>query len=79
MSIPVDAMLFQELTLVTSLGCPMSSYPGLLSMLASGALRPLELVESGVTVNDVNSVLTRMTNFETNGFNIITSWSSAAH
>jgi D-arabinose 1-dehydrogenase-like Zn-dependent alcohol dehydrogenase len=75
--IPVDAMLFQELSFHASLGCPTTSYPGLLSMVASGALQPERLVESTVDVGDVNGVLTRMSDFRTSGFNVITSWTAA--
>jgi alcohol dehydrogenase, propanol-preferring len=75
--LPVDAMLFQELSFHASLGCPTTSYPGLLSMVASGALKPERLVESTVDVGDVNGVLTRMSDFRTTGFNVITSWTAA--
>jgi D-arabinose 1-dehydrogenase-like Zn-dependent alcohol dehydrogenase len=75
--IPVDAMLFQELSFHASLGCPTTSYPGLLSMVASGALQPERLVESTVDVGGVNGVLTRMSDFRTSGFNVITSWTAA--
>jgi propanol-preferring alcohol dehydrogenase len=76
--IPVDAMLFQELSFHASMGCPTTSYPGLLSMVASGALSPERLVERQVDVGDVNDVLERMTSYQTSGFNVITSWAAAA-
>jgi len=75
---PVDAMLFQELSLHTSFGCPTTSYPGLLAMVASGAFRPERLVEQTVDVGSINDVLNRMTDYKTNGFNIITTWKAAA-
>jgi threonine dehydrogenase-like Zn-dependent dehydrogenase len=71
---PVDAMLFQELSFHTSSGCPHTSYPGLLSMVASGALKPERLLEKKIDVGDVNGVLNRMTDYNTSGFNVITSW-----
>ena len=73
-AMPVDAMLFQELSFHTSSGCPHVSYPGLLSMVASGALKPERLVEKKIGVGDVNGVLNCMTDYKTSGFNIITSW-----
>lgn len=76
--IPVDAMLFQELSFVASLGCPTTSYPGLLSMVASGALKPDRLIDRSVDIGGVNEVLTRMSDYRTSGFNVITSWSAAA-
>jgi propanol-preferring alcohol dehydrogenase len=75
--LPVDAMLFQELSFHASLGCPTTSYPGLLSMVASGALQPDRLVERTVDVGDVSAVLERMSSYQTTGFNVITSWSAA--
>ncbi len=74
--IPADAMLFQELSFISSLGCPTTSYPGLLSMVARGTLKPELLLEKEVDVGDVNGVLTRMTDFNTSGFNVITSWTA---
>jgi len=76
-AMPVDAMLFQELSFHTSSGCPHTSYPGLLSMVASGALKPERLLEKKIDVGDVNGVLNRMTDYQTSGFNVITSWKSA--
>jgi D-arabinose 1-dehydrogenase-like Zn-dependent alcohol dehydrogenase len=76
-AIPVDAMLFQELSFHTSSGCPHTSYPGLLSMVASGLLKPERLLEKTIDVGGVNDVLGRMTDYKTSGFNIITSWASS--
>ena len=77
-SIPVDAMVLQELSFIGSLGCPVTSYPGLLSMVASGALAPEKLVGATVDIGKVNDVLSRMTTYDTTGFNVITSWAGAA-
>ena len=74
----VDAMLFQELSFHASFGCPTTSYPGLLSMVAAGALRPERLVERTLDVNDADDVLNRMTDYRTSGFSVITSWTAAA-
>lgn len=59
---------------VGSVGCPVTTYPGLLSMVASGALNPQGLVEANVHVDDVNGVLTSMSDFGTLGFTVISSW-----
>jgi propanol-preferring alcohol dehydrogenase len=71
-SLPVDAMVFQELSLITSIGCPTSSYPGLLSMVGSGKLQPRRLVGRTVTLEDVTSVYADMSEFKTRGFQVIT-------
>jgi propanol-preferring alcohol dehydrogenase len=77
-AMPVDAMLFQELSFHTSSGCPHTSYPGLLSMVVSGALQPERLLEKKIDVGGVNDVLARMTDYKTSGFNIITSWAASS-
>jgi propanol-preferring alcohol dehydrogenase len=73
-AMPVDAMVMQELSFVGSVGCPVTTYPGLLSMVASGALNPQGLVDMNVSVDEVNGVLANMSNFGTSGFAVITSW-----
>ncbi len=77
-AMPVDAMVFQELSFHTGSGCPHTSYPGLLSMVASGALKPERLLEKKIDVGGVNDVLGRMTDYNTSGFNVITSWAASA-
>ena len=77
-AMPVDAMVFQELSFHTGSGCPHTSYPGLLSMVASGALKPERLLEKKIDVGGVNDVLGRMTDYRTSGFNVITSWAASA-
>jgi D-arabinose 1-dehydrogenase-like Zn-dependent alcohol dehydrogenase len=75
MGIPMDLMVFNELRIIGSLGCPISSYTGLLSLVAAGKLKPARLVESVVSVADVNRLLSEMTNFNTLGLNVINEWS----
>jgi len=73
-SLPVDAMVLQEIQFIGSLGCPTTSYPGLLSMVAKGKLAPKRLVGATVPIEKVNDVLSSMTSFAASGFNVITSW-----
>jgi D-arabinose 1-dehydrogenase-like Zn-dependent alcohol dehydrogenase len=73
-SLPVDAMVMQEIQFIGSLGCATTSYPGLLSMVSTGKLAPKRLVGDQVPATGVNDVLESMTSFGTNGFNVITSW-----
>ncbi|MGE5359504.1 MAG: alcohol dehydrogenase catalytic domain-containing protein [Bacteroidales bacterium] len=77
-AMPVDAMVMQELSFLGSIGCPVTTYPGLLSMVASGALNPQGLVDTKVNVDGVNGVLTNMSDFGTTGFAVITSWAPAS-
>ncbi len=73
-SIPIDAITLQELEIIGSLGNPQPKYPGLLSLVSSGRLTPQDLVESEVSLEDVTDVFNRMTEYKTNGFNIMTTF-----
>jgi propanol-preferring alcohol dehydrogenase len=72
--IPADAMVLQEIQFLGSLGCPTTSYPGLLSLVASGQLDPTRLVERSIGVEQVSGVLQAMTDGTTRGFTVITAW-----
>jgi threonine dehydrogenase-like Zn-dependent dehydrogenase len=72
--LPVDAMVLQEITLLGSIGCPTTSYPGLLSLVASGQLDPTRLVERSIEVEQVSEVLQAMTDGTTRGFTVVTAW-----
>ncbi len=73
-SLPVDAMVLGEITLKGSFGCSVTSYPGLLALVARGKLQPKRLVTNTVPVEKAGEVLLLMTDFATVGFNIITAW-----
>jgi D-arabinose 1-dehydrogenase-like Zn-dependent alcohol dehydrogenase len=77
-SIPMDLVVFKELRIVGSLGCPMMSYTGMLSMVAAGKLRPARLVESAISVTDAGRVLSDMTDYGTLGFSVINRWAAAS-
>jgi propanol-preferring alcohol dehydrogenase len=72
--VPVDAMVFQEVSFIPSFGCPVTSYPGLLSLVSAGKLDPRRLVTRTVRIEDATSVLQAMTEFGTTGFTVITQW-----
>jgi len=74
-AIPMDLVVFNELRILGSLGCPIMSYKGMLSMVAAGKLRPARLVESVVSIADTNRLLNDMTNYNTLGFSVINEWS----
>jgi len=77
-SIPMDLVVLKEIRIVGSVGCPTTSYAGLLAMVASGKLKPTRLVEAAVGISEVNGVLTAMTEFRTRGFHVINNWEAAA-
>jgi propanol-preferring alcohol dehydrogenase len=73
-SIPMDLVVFNELRILGSLGCPIASYTGMLSMVEAGKLQPTRLVDSAVSVADAGRVLAAMTSFNTLGFSVINDW-----
>lgn len=72
--VPIDAITAAEIELVGSFGNPQPKFPGLLSLVAQGRLNPQALVEREVGLEDVNEVFSRMSEFKTKGFNIITAF-----
>jgi propanol-preferring alcohol dehydrogenase len=72
-ALPVDAMVVQEIEFITSFGCPVSSYPGLLALVAMGRLDPKRLISRTLPIEEVNEVLEVMSTFGTIGFAVITS------
>ena len=73
-ALPIDLMVFRELSVISSIGCPTTSYPGLLGLVARGKLQPSRLVDRAVGVDEVNTVLGEMTDYRTRGFNVINTW-----
>ena len=73
-SLPVDLMVMLEISFVGSFGCPTTGYPGLLSLVVQGKLKPNRLVDKTISVEGVNDVLNAMTDYKTRGFSIINSW-----
>lgn len=73
-ALPVDAMLVKEISFIPSLGCPTTSYHGLLALVAGGKLNPKRLVTRCLPVEDVSQVLDSMTSYDTVGFNVISQW-----
>jgi D-arabinose 1-dehydrogenase-like Zn-dependent alcohol dehydrogenase len=78
MPIPMDLIVFNELKIVGSLGSPISSYTGMLSMVAAGKLQPTRLVENVVSIADASKLLSEMTNYNTLGFSVINHSAAAA-
>ncbi|HLC40381.1 MAG TPA: zinc-dependent alcohol dehydrogenase family protein [Methylomirabilota bacterium] len=74
LSVPADVMTLQEMSFIGSVGCPTTSYPGLLALIATGKLDPKRLVTDTIPIEQASDVLSSMTNFATVGFNVITAW-----
>ena len=73
-AIPMDVVVFNELQVMGSFGCPISSYAGMLSMVAAGTLRPARLVERVVTVDNAGQALAEMASYNSLGFSVINDW-----
>jgi threonine dehydrogenase-like Zn-dependent dehydrogenase len=56
-NLPIDAMVFQELRLLGSVGCPTTSYPGMLSLVSKGQLNPSRLVTETIDASEITRVL----------------------
>jgi propanol-preferring alcohol dehydrogenase len=74
----MDLVVFNELRLVGSLGCPIATYTGMLSMVAAGKLQPTRLVEASVSVDKAGPLLSDMTLYNTLGFSVISDWTGGA-
>lgn len=72
--LPVDAMVLQEISFIPGLGCPSTSYRGLLALIANGKVNPKRLVTRCLSVEEAGQVLDSMTNFGTVGFTVISHW-----
>lgn len=70
--LPVDAMVFGETSFHGSSGCPTTSYPEMLALVADGRLDPKRLVSRIVGVDGASAVLESMGDYSTRGFAIIT-------
>ncbi|CAB1060312.1 S-(hydroxymethyl)glutathione dehydrogenase (EC [Olavius sp. associated proteobacterium Delta 1] len=73
-ALPVDAIVLQEISFIGTFGCPTTRYPSLLTLVANGKLKPKSLVTNTIPVENVNAVLSSMTDFATVGFQVINSW-----
>ncbi len=72
--IPLDELIEAELTIVGSVGNPHIHLPALLGLVGEGRLDPAGLVTERVGLDGAQSVLERMTSFDTIGFSLIDSF-----
>ncbi|WP_142809491.1 zinc-dependent alcohol dehydrogenase family protein [Tepidiphilus olei] len=70
--LPVDLFVALEAEFVGSFGNPHPDYAGLLALMAQGKLNPKSLISREVALDEVNDVLTAMSNYNTTGFHVIT-------
>lgn len=71
-SLPVDVILFRELSVIGSFGMQAARYPEMLGMVESGKLTPSLLVGDTVALEQAGDVLASMSGYETLGMRVIT-------
>lgn len=71
-SIPVDVILFRELSLIGSFGMQAARYPEMLERIESGRLHPDRLVGDTVALEDTSEVLASMSGYDTLAMPVIT-------
>jgi threonine dehydrogenase-like Zn-dependent dehydrogenase len=71
-SLPVDLILFRELSVIGSFGMQAARYPEMLRMIASGKLKPAGMVGEKVALEQAGGVLASMTSYDTVAMSVIT-------
>ncbi len=71
-SIPVDLILFRELSIIGSFGMQAARFPEMLGMVESGKLTPRLLVGDTVALDEASDVLASMKGYETLAMSVIT-------
>jgi len=71
-SLPVDVILFQELSLIGSFGMQAARFPEMLGMIESGAVSPDTLVGSTVSLDEASDVVSSMGGYDTVAMSVIT-------
>lgn len=71
-NLPVDILVFQELSFLGSWGMQAAHFPEMLRQIDSGALQPDVLVKDTVSLDEASDVLTSMGDYDTVGMSVIT-------
>lgn len=72
--LPISAMLGKEIDLLGSVGMPPTRYDEILRMLEHEKVQPDALITREVSLDEVSERLEAMTNYETRGIEVITSF-----
>lgn len=70
-AVPIDTIAEHELTIIGSQGMPAVGYGAMLTMIAAGKLKPLDLVTGTLALEEVGAVLASMDDFATIGIPVI--------
>ncbi|WP_088008326.1 zinc-binding dehydrogenase [Indiicoccus explosivorum] len=74
-SIPVDDMVLNEKSFITTLGIPAFRFTKLLEQVALGKLQPGKMVTDEIKLSEVEGIFHDMTNFKTTGTFVVTDYS----
>lgn len=72
--LPVDVIVFRELSVIGSFGMQAARYPEMLRMVEAGRLHPELLLHDTVALDDTAAVLASMSDYDTVGMSVITSF-----
>lgn len=72
--IPVDVIVFQELSFIGSFGMQAARFPEMLRMVEAGRLHPETLLTETVALEQAGDVLASMSGYDTVGMSVITSF-----
>ncbi len=71
-ALPVDVILFRELSLIGSFGMQAARFPEMLGMVEAGRLAPKRLVGDRVGLDQVGGVIASMAGYETVAMSVVT-------
>jgi len=74
-SIPVDDMVINEKSFITTLGIPGGRFAPLLEQVALGSLQPGKMVTRNIKLSEVEGIFEDMSNFATKGTFVVTDFS----
>ena len=74
-SIPVDDMVLNEKSFITTLGIPAGRFTSLLEQVALGNLKPGKMVTRNIKLSEVEGIFEDMSNFATKGTFVVTDFS----
>ena len=73
-SIPIDLMIYKELSIVASLGMAPHRYASMVPLVASGKLTPGKMLTRTIALSEVQSIFEAMTKSENNGTFVVTDY-----
>lgn len=73
-SVPIDLMIYKELSIVGTLGMAPHRYASMIPLVASGKLTPGKMLTRTIALSEVESIFESMTKSENNGTFVVTDY-----